>query len=132
MQELADNFYIAGRTEDRQALEDAMWAREAVYSTGLGFGFATPHCKTDAVTANSIGVLRFRQPINWGAIDSEPVHMIIFIAMRGPQVDNDHMQVFSRLARKLMDEHFRERLLAIPDSLGMVRYLAEQLEIPAN
>jgi phosphoenolpyruvate-protein phosphotransferase len=132
MQELVDNFYIAGRTEDRQGLEDAMWAREAVYSTGLGFGFATPHCKTDAVTANSIGVLRFRQPINWGAVDSEPVRMIIFIAMRGPQVDNDHMQVFSRLARKLMNEDFREHLLAITDSHHMVRYLGEQLEISAN
>ncbi|PYV49297.1 MAG: phosphoenolpyruvate--protein phosphotransferase [Acidobacteria bacterium] len=97
MQELVDNFFIAGRTEDRQALENALWAREAVYSTGLGFGFATPHCKTDAVTANSIGVLRFRQPINWGSLDSEPVCMVIFIAMREPQADNDHMQVFSAI-----------------------------------
>lgn len=132
MQELVDNFYIAGRTEDRQGLEDAMWAREAVYSTGLGFGFATPHCKTDTVIANSIGVLRFRQPIDWGAVDSEPVRMIIFIAMRGSQVDNDHMQVFSRLARKLMNEDFRKQLLAITDSHQLVHYLGEQLEIPAN
>ena len=58
--------------------------------------------------------------------------MIIFIAMRGPQVDNDHMQVFSRLARKLMNEDFREQLLAIRDSHHMVRYLGEQLEISAN
>jgi fructose-specific PTS system IIA-like component len=132
MQELVDNFYIAGRTEDRQALEDALWAREAVYSTALGFGFATPHCKTDAVTANSIGVLRFRQPINWGSVDSEPVCMIILIAMSEPQADNDHMQVFSRLARKLMNEDFRKQLLATADSHEMVRYLGEQLEIPAN
>jgi fructose-specific PTS system IIA-like component len=132
MQELVDTFFIAGRTEDRQRLEDALWAREAVYSTGLGFGFATPHCKTNAVTANSIGVLRFRQPINWGAVDSEPVRMIIFIAMREPQAGNDHMQVFSRLARKLMNEDFRAQLLAITDSHQMVSYLGEQLESSAN
>ncbi len=38
MQELVDSFYIAGRTQDRQQLEEALWAREALYSTGLGFG----------------------------------------------------------------------------------------------
>jgi len=129
MQEVVDSVYIAGRTQNRQQLEEALWAREAVYSTGLGFGFATPHCKTDAVTANSVGVLRFREPIDWGSVDSEPVHMIIFIAMREPQIANGHMQVFSKLARKLMNEDFREQLLAIEDSRGMMRYLGEELSI---
>jgi multiphosphoryl transfer protein len=132
IQEFVDSAYIAGRTQDRQGLEEALWAREAVYSTGLGFGFATPHCKTVAVAANSIGVLRFREPINWGSLDSELVGMVIFIAMREPQTENDHMQVFSRLARSLMNEEFREQLLAINDSHHMVCYLGEQLGIPVN
>ena len=57
--------------------------------------------------------------------------MVIFIAMREPQADNDHMQVFSRLARKLMNEEFRKQLLAASDSHQMVQYLGEQLEISA-
>jgi len=132
MQELVDSFYIAGRTQDRQQLEEALWAREAVYSTGLGFGFATPHCKAAAVTANSIGVLRSRQPIDWGSVDSKPVRMIVLIAMREPQTDNGHMQVFSKLARKLMNEEFREHLLAIEDSRNIVQYLGEQLNISVS
>jgi mannitol/fructose-specific phosphotransferase system IIA component (Ntr-type) len=103
-----------------------------VYSTGLGFGFATPHCKTAAVTANSIGVLRSCQPIDWGSVDSKPVRMIVLIAMREPQTDNGHMQVFSKLARKLMNEEFREHLLAIEDSRHMMRYLGEQLNISVS
>jgi fructose-specific PTS system IIA-like component len=129
MQEIVDAFYIAGRTADRQRLEEALWSREAVYSTGLGYGFAAPHCKTEAVTADSIGVLKLRQPIDWGSVDSEPVNMIFLIAMREPQVANRHMQVFSRLARKLMNEEFRGHLLAIENAHDMATFLAQQLEI---
>jgi multiphosphoryl transfer protein len=128
LQEIVDAFYIAGRTEDRQRLEEALWSREAVYSTGLGYGFAAPHCKTEAVTADSIGVLKLRHAVDWGSIDSEPVSMIILIAMR-EQIPNRHMQVFSKLARKLMNEEFRGHLLAVENAHDMASYLAQQLEI---
>jgi fructose-specific PTS system IIA-like component len=129
MKEIVDAFYIAGRTGNRQRLEEALWSREAVYSTGLGYGFAAPHCKTEAVTADSIGVLKLRQPIEWGSVDSEPVNMIILIAMRESQLANRHMQVFSKLARQLMNEEFRRHLLAVENAHDMATNLAEQLEI---
>jgi multiphosphoryl transfer protein len=129
MQEIVDAFYIAGRTDDRQRLEEALWSREAVYSTGLGYGFAAPHCKTEAVTADTIGVLKLSQAIEWGSVDSEPVNMIILFAMREPHLANRHMQVFSKLARKLMNEEFRGYLLAIDNAHDMATYLAQQLEI---
>jgi multiphosphoryl transfer protein len=129
MQEIVDAFYVAGRTEDRQRLEEALWSREAVYSTGLGYGFAAPHCKTEAVTADSIGVLKLGHAIDWGSVDSEPVSMIILIAMREPQIPSRHMQVFSKLARKLMNEEFRGHLLTVENAHDMATYLAQQLEI---
>ena len=129
IQELVDAFYLAGRTHDRGELEQAVWAREAVYSTALGYGFAAPHCKTDAVAANSIGVLRLKKPVDWGAADHEPVRMVILIAMREQQTANGHMQVFSELARKLMNEEFREGLLALQDAPKMMQYLCEQLAL---
>jgi len=129
MQEIVDAFYIAGRTEDRQRLEEALWSREAVYSTGLGYGFAAPHCKTDAITADSIAVLKLNHAIDWGSVDSAPVNMIILIAMREPQKSSRHMQVFSKLARKLMSEGFREHLLTVKNAREMTNYLVQQLEI---
>jgi|SRR5579864_184187 len=129
IQELVDAFYLAGRTHDRRELEQAVWARESLYSTGLGFGFATPHCKTDAVTANSIGVLRPKSPINWGAADQEPVRMVILIAMREQKAAHNHMQVFSELARKLMNEDFRERLLKVQNVSTTMEYLAGELSL---
>lgn len=129
IQELIDTLYIADRTHDRQQLEHAVWAREAIYSTGLGFGFATPHCRTDAVTANSIGVLRLKHPVDWGPAGQEPVRMVILIAMREQKSVNGHMQVFSELARKLMNEEFREKLLRLPEAPMMMQYLGEELAL---
>ena len=72
--------------QPREAREDrgvgTVWKREAVYSTGLGFGFAIPHCKTDGMASSSIGVLKLKQPIEWGSLDGQPVQVVILLAMR--------------------------------------------------
>ena len=127
IQEMVDAFYISGRTDDRDLVEEALWAREAEYSTGLGHGFAIPHCKTDAVTANSICILRLIEPIDWDSIHGEPVSMVVLLALRKSDVANTHMQVFSSLARKLDDEAFRQHLLRIETVEQVTTFLAEQL-----
>lgn len=114
---LSEALFIAGRTEDAGAVEQALWTREARYSTALGNGFAVPHCKSEALDADSIGVLRPMRPIDWGTDDRQSVQMIILLAMRAASGSDRHLEVFSKLARKLMDAEFRERLLtaAKPD-----------------
>jgi fructose-specific PTS system IIA-like component len=129
MQEFIDLLYNSGRTSDPQKLEEALWARESVYSTGLGFGFATPHCKTDAINASSIVVLKLSELIDWGSVDGVGVRMVIGIAMRPTQNGDNHMQVFSVLARKLMIEDFRTRLLQTPNSPELMQYLTQELKL---
>jgi fructose-specific PTS system IIA-like component len=128
MQEFIDLLHNAGRTSDPKKLEEALWSRESVYSTGLGFGFATPHCKTDAVNASSIIVLKLTRPIDWGSVDAAAVRVVIGMALGATQND-DHMQVFSVLARKIMTDDFRKQILAIDDSATLVSYLSEQLDL---
>ncbi len=128
IQEIVDAFYVAGRIEDRYRLEEALWAREAVYSTGLGYGFAVPHCKTEAIASDSIGILRLNRPIEWGSVDGKPVHMVVLIALRDLGSPISHMQVLSKVARKLMDEEFRTRLLAVKTPPEAVACLVRQLE----
>ena len=131
IQEMVAAFYVADRTDDRDLVEEALWAREAEYSTGLGHGFAIPHCKTDAVSANSICILRLHEPINWDSIHGEPVRMVVLLALRKSEVANVHMQVFSSLARKLDDEDFRQHLLKLETAEQVTTYLAEQLRLPS-
>jgi len=120
----------SGRVEDAAALEGAIWAREEAYSTGLGHGFAVPHAKTDAVGASSIALLRLAAPVAWGAADEEPVRCVILLALRASEDEGEHMRVFSRLARWLVHDDFRARLLDAPDPDTVLACLADEPETP--
>jgi len=47
----------------------------------------------------------------------------------GATQNDDHMQVFSVLARKIMTDEFRKQLLAIDDPATLLSYLSEQLNL---
>src|SRR5262249_25426214 len=100
IKDAVDLLLIAGRTEREgaRAGEEAFWAREAPYSTGLGFGFAVPHCKTDSVSAPSLAVLKLRSPVDWGSTDGQPVRVALLLAVPASDATGAHMKVFARLA----------------------------------
>ncbi|HEY3028403.1 MAG TPA: phosphoenolpyruvate--protein phosphotransferase [Pyrinomonadaceae bacterium] len=128
IRQIIDALYVAGRTEDRELLEDAVHAREATYSTGVGYGFAIPHCKTSAVSCDSIGILKLRRPVEWDSLDGQPVQVVILMALReSATAANKHMQVFARLARKLMDKEFRDQLLVAQDANTVLTHVAREL-----
>jgi phosphoenolpyruvate-protein phosphotransferase len=128
--EMVDALYVSGRTDDRQQLEEALWARETGGSTGFGHGFAIPHCKTAAITADSICILRLKEPIGWDVVDREQVSMVVLLALRESESANTtHMQVFSTLARKLINDDFREHLIGVSTADEVTAYLAAQLGI---
>ena len=128
IRELVEALHTEGRVGDRDRMEDAIWTRESVYSTGLGHGFAIPHCQHAAVNANSIGILKLNRPIEWGSLDGQPVRVVILLALSEANHDRAHMKIFSRLARKLMDEHFRARLMEIQNPGEMVSHVGSELE----
>lgn len=129
IKEVVGKLYGTGRTADPASVEEDVWQREAVYSTGLGHGFAIPHCKSRAVSANSIGLLKLRQPVAWNSNDGKPVDMVILLAVRDGDKDNTHMKVFSRLARKIVHEEFRDALRRESDPDRLLQFIKDAIEI---
>ncbi|HEX7958627.1 MAG TPA: phosphoenolpyruvate--protein phosphotransferase, partial [Terriglobales bacterium] len=129
IREIVDTFFIAGRTADPEGVEEAVWKRESVYSTGLGYGFAIPHCKTDAVSSGCLAILKLQKPVEWGSLDGAPVRIVILLALRETDTSIRHMQVFAKLARKLMDEHFRDELQRFDDADEILNLMSNELEI---
>ncbi|ODS52844.1 MAG: phosphoenolpyruvate--protein phosphotransferase [Acidobacteria bacterium SCN 69-37] len=125
---LVDALYVAGRTEDPCALEEAVWRREEAYATTVGDGIAVPHCRTDAVTSDSVGILKLREPVPWGG-DGTPVQMVFLLAIRETSPSRAHMRVFSRLARMLIDADFREDLLRAADPASVIDQLSAELQV---
>ncbi len=127
IKEAVDLLYIAGRTDRPRAVEEAVWAREETYSTGLGYGFAIPHCKTDALEAPALAVLTLRAPIEWGSMDGQPVRVVLLLAVPAADTAGTHMKIFATLARRLMHESFRERLLSANDANAVRECLESEL-----
>lgn len=116
-----------GRADDALALEQSLWQREAVGSTACEFGFAIPHCKSMSVRANSLVVLKLRQPVAWGAIDPQPVGFVILIVLREAAKVGRHLGILSRLSRNIMDDHFREQLIKEADAATLCAMLERPL-----
>ena len=126
----ADALYLDRRTENPVLLEADFWRREEVYSTGLGHGYAIPHCKTKHITTDSISVFKLKRPIKWGSIDNHPVDIIIAMAIRdGDKAGDEHLKIFSKLARNIMHETFRETMRTAKSRPDIMKFLCAKLEL---
>lgn len=123
---MSNNLYLAGRSQSPDKLADDIWAREDVFSTGLGFGFAIPHTKSEHIGQSTISVSRLANPIKWG---EEDVKFIIMLTINKNSDGDLHMKIFSKLARKLMHEQFRQDLMASSSVQAVEATLKAELEI---
>lgn len=96
---------------DRELLFDVMLSREALGSTGIGEGIAIPHVRAPVVmktTGASVTLCQLAQPIDFAAIDGNPVHT--FFTLITPSI-RTHLFLLSRLSAALQDTEFRRLVL---------------------
>ncbi len=116
----------AGRVDNADRVEEAVWQREATFSTGLGFGFAIPHCRSSHVVAASVAVLRTSRPVPWKD-DEDPVSVVILIAVPENEGTDRHLRIIARLARRLMHEDFRAGLLETKSTGALLELLDREI-----
>lgn len=97
----------AGRA-DAAGLEADVLAREAKTPTGLGGGIAIPHCRSAAVTTNSLAFARLNPKVQFGAADG-PADIAFLIAASDGS-DDAHLALLALLARNLMRAEFTDGL----------------------
>ena len=107
---LVDLQVKGGKIADREAYKKGILAREEMSSTAVGEGIAIPHAKSTAVKAPSLAAMTVPQGVDYEAMDDEPSNLLFMIA--APNDGDVHLEVLSRLITILMDEDFRDKLLA--------------------
>ncbi|MGU3525667.1 phosphoenolpyruvate--protein phosphotransferase [Enterobacteriaceae bacterium C23F] len=123
---MTDNLLLAGRCRYPRKLEADLWAREAVFSTGLGFSFAIPHCKSEHIEQSTISVARLPAPVLWG---EEEAQFIIMLTLNKHAAGDQHMRIFSRLARRIMHQEFRHALVSATSADAIASLLQQELEL---
>ncbi|MNW41633.1 PTS system mannose-specific EIIBCA component [compost metagenome] len=102
-----------GAVSSASDFKQAILAREEEGSTGIGMNIAIPHGKSEAVLKPSV-VFGIKQGgVDWNSADGSEAKLIFMIAVPRNSKENAHLKVLQMLSRKLMDDHFREALLAV-------------------
>lgn len=111
IKQLVDLMDAAGNlTNKAQYLQDVL-AREASGTTGLGDGIATPHAKSKGVKTAGLAAITVPQGVDFDAMDGLPSRLFFLIA--APDGSNDtHLELLSQLATMIMDNDFKEALIA--------------------
>ena len=110
MDELVELLCRNGRVKDARAARKAVWEREESMSTGLQYGVAIPHGKTDTVDRLVCAVGLKKGGVDFDAMDGQPSK--IFVLTLSPKSKPaPHIQFMSTISRILNDAG-RERILA--------------------
>ena len=119
---------------DRELLLRLFLAREASASTAIGDGIAIPHVRNPIVlhvAKPAITLAFLSQPVDFGALDGKPVHVLFSIIS---PTNRSHLQLLSRLSFALHDGKLREtvaRQAAREEILQEVRRVEAGMGAPA-
>ena len=128
IKELVDMLELDDRIACARRVEDAVWKRETVYSTGLGHGIAIPHCQSNDIYSDSISIIRLKKPVDWQSMDQKPVDLIFLLAVRKSGAHENHMKIFANLARKLVNEEFLGLMRGCKTTDEMISHLRAELK----
>lgn len=108
-QKISEFALSQNRVSSKEAYYKGLWERENLSTTGFGNGFSIPHAKIKEVKLPSIIFCKFVYPIEWKALDDQPVSVSLALAI--PEAsDKNHLKILSTLARGLMNEEFKNKL----------------------
>lgn len=113
---------------DRDFLLKVLLAREELGSTGIGEGIAIPHVRNPIVLdvpRSFIALCFLNEPVDFGAIDRQPVHCLFTLITPTVRV---HLHLLSRLSYALRDAAFHELILR----QGTAEQIYSQLLIVEN
>jgi fructose-specific phosphotransferase system IIA component len=127
IEELVNVLADAGKTDDAGKLLSAVLEREATRTTGIGNGLAIPHGKSASVSdlVMAIGKPTADKPIDFDAIDSKPVSLIVLLASPFDQT-GPHIQALARISRLMTIESFRQRLMDAESADALYAAIREQ------
>jgi fructose-specific phosphotransferase system IIA component len=111
IEELIQVLVDAGKITDREKVLDAIHKREAMGSTGLEFGIAIPHAKTEAVKECIMAIGISPQGIEFDALDGK-LSTLFFMILAAPDQSGPHIEALAEIAKLSKSKAFLSALIA--------------------
>ena len=121
---LAEKAAALGRVNDVNVFCQSVLHREADYSTGMGFGVAIPHGKSESVNEPLL-MFATVDSLDWQSLDGKPVDLVFLIGVPADDASAVHLKILANLSRRLIKDDFRSQLRAAVTSSDVMNVLTE-------
>ncbi len=109
IRKIADQAEMIGKISSKDKYLEAVFERESLISTSVGYGIAIPHGKSEAVNEDFLGFCRLDEPIKWDEEEGE-VDLVFLMGVSTKSGNDQHLRYLAMISRKLMNEDFRNSL----------------------
>jgi PTS system nitrogen regulatory IIA component len=99
-------------------VRDALLAREALGSTGVGAGVAIPHARISGLNGVQAIFARLSKPIDFDAVDGRPVDLI-FLLLAPEDAGSAHLAALACASRALRNPGTAKRLRETTDAAAL-------------
>jgi mannitol/fructose-specific phosphotransferase system IIA component (Ntr-type) len=102
-------------SEHRDAVHDALVARERSMSTGMEHGVAIPHTSVEVVEHPAVSLGIFPDGLEFQSIDGRPTYLVILLVNPANRT-KDHIRTLAEIARLLSNAELRQALVGSSDA----------------
>ena len=98
LRQMVERLSEIGRIREPETLLSELLAREEVETTGIGQGIAIPHARSDTVLSSVVMIATLAEPIDFNAVDGEPVDLILLLA-GSRELPGEQLRVLARISK---------------------------------
>lgn len=107
----------------RAELENAVFLRERLMSTGIGLGIGVPHVRLNDVTRVYASIAVCRAPlVDYESLDGKPVNIIILL-IAGRDQHSEYIKTLSLISSVLKDSETRGRIISAETPAEVINVL---------
>ena len=130
---LAATAEVAARATGLPAAEiqTALLKRERSGSTGVGDGVALPHARLAGLDRARAVFLRLEAPVDYKAIDDQPVDLIFALLVPAEASGSEHLQALAKISRLLRRADLRRQLRQVQTADALYALLAREEAQPS-
>jgi mannitol/fructose-specific phosphotransferase system IIA component (Ntr-type) len=104
--ELIELLAATGGLANHTSALEAVQRREAERTTGIGYGLAIPHGKSDGCKQLVMAAGKPAIPIDFQSLDGRPVTFVVLL-VSPPEQTGPHIQALAKISRLMNIEEFR-------------------------
>ena len=121
--ELAQLLYARGKIQNYDLVLNDLFEREKIMSTGMQYGIALPHAKSDGIKNMAVAIGIKKEGVDFQAIDGSKSKIIIMM-VSSRNASGPHIRFLSQISAILKDEKQREAVInsvTAQEAAGLLR-----------